>query len=302
MRKFENYDLISRNSNLKQDFKLSEGLERKLIKLSYQTVLTFLKNVFPLFDNETSCEECTDKFIKLFSVAKKQNLISRGGVPEKNYLLLSMTAQLLNPTLYVESGFFKGSSIHAVSQSKKLRRIIGFDPKHTNYRAILPKHLNVSLFKSDFADYDFNEEDLSLSLLYFDDHINTAERIIQASDKGFKNLIFDDSCGLMGTVERKFPSMPSLFFIENIENFSKNDEILWSKQGKKKLNFFNLFDINIKRKKSYLSFKFDEASISLCREAKNRILSITKMPDLNDFIKTNNLTTNDVTQHFVVLK
>ena len=114
-----------------------------------------------------------------------------------------------------------------------MRRIIGFDPKHTNYRAILPKHLNVSLFKSDFADYDFNEEDLSLSLLYFDDHINTAERIIQASDKGFKNLIFDDSCGLMGTVERKFPSMPSLFFIENIENFSKNDEILWSKQGKK---------------------------------------------------------------------
>jgi hypothetical protein len=96
--------------------------------------------------------------------------------------------------------------------------------------------------------------------------------------------------------------MPSLFFIENIENFSKNDEILWSKQGKKNLNFFNLFDINIKRKKRYLSFKFDEASISLCREAKNRILSITKMPDLNDFIKTNNLTTNDVTQHFVVLK
>ena len=76
----------------------------------------------------------------------------------------------------------------------------------------MPIGIKLTLLKTDFSKYNFKDENLTSSLVYFDDHINTAERILQASDKGFKNLIFDDSCGLMGTVERIYPSLPSFFY------------------------------------------------------------------------------------------
>ena len=226
-----------------------------------------------------------------------------GGIPEKNYLLLSMTALLLDPNIYVESGFYKGSSLHAVCKAKSLRRIIGFDPDHSNFKVVLPDHLDVSLIKSDFAEYNFQQEDLSSSLIYFDDHINSAQRILQASDKGFKNLIFDDSCGLTGTVERVYPSMPSLFFIEHIDKISEGDEIFWSIKKNLTYKFLDLFNVVINKGKIYLRFKFDKTTIQLCHEAKRRISSINRMPDLNDFINSEHQRkNNDLSQYLVILK
>ena len=167
--------------------------------------------------------------------------------------------------------------------------------------AILPNNLDITLVKSDFSDYTFDDEILSNSLVYFDDHINTANRIIEASDKGFKNLIFDDSCGLMGTVERIYPSMPSLFFIENANSLLNDDKISWSKERQKKFNIGSLVDLIIKKKK-YFSFNFDKKTIELCKEANKRILSINKIPDLNDYFRTSRSMPNDITQHFVILK
>ena len=165
----------------------------------------------------------------------------------------------------------------------------------------MPSHLEVSLLKTDFAEYNFEGQNLSSSLLYFDDHINTAQRIIQASDKGFKNLIFDDSCGLMGTVERVYPSLPSLFFIEHVNDLVEGDKIFWSKDRKRTYDFWGIISLSIKRKK-YFSFKFDKSTLDLCLEAKKRISTIHKIPDLNDFINTERPMANDITQHFVVLR
>ena len=62
-----------------------------------------------------------------------------------------------------------------------------------------------------------------------------------------------------------------------------------------------MISISLKKKK-YYSFKFDKSTIELCREAKKRISSIHKIPDLNDYIYSDITMPNDITQHFVVLK
>lgn len=301
MSAFSDYDLVNRNPLKKTNFSINDDFQSRLIKLSFQKIFLFLKDIIPNFKLEISSDECVRNFKKSFLAAKTQNLISYGGIPEKNYLALSIISQLLNPSLYVESGFFKGSSLLAVSDAKNLKHIIGFDPIHSEYKAKLPIDIKLTLLKTDFSKYNFEDENLSSSLVYFDDHINTAERIIQASDKGFKNLIFDDSCGLMGTAERIYPSLPSLFFIDNVNNLIEGDKIEWSKDREKKFNFFNFFSFSFKKKK-YFSFKFDKTTIDLCKNARERISSIHKIPDLNDYIYTERQMPNDITQHLVILK
>lgn len=301
MKAFSKYDLVNRNPATKDDFKINDEFQERLLNLSYNVIYSFLKNLFPDLKNFTNQDESINNFILSIKEAKKQKLISYGGIPEKNYLALSLISQILNPTLYVESGFYEGCSLKAVSDSKRLKKIIAFDPDHTSFKAKLSSHLDVSLVKKDFEEYSFEGQDLTSSLLYFDDHINTAQRIIQASDKGFKNLIFDDSCGLMGSVERVFPSLPSLFFIDNAHSLLEKDKILWSKERERTFNFLGKLSLSLK-KKQYFSFEFDKSTIELCYEAKNRILSIDKIPDLNDYICTERAMPNDITQHFVVLK
>jgi hypothetical protein len=301
MKVFSKHDLVNRDPNPKIKFKINFNFQEKLLLLSYEKISLFLKSVLPGFKISIEQYECIHNFLSSLESAKKQNLLSYGGIPEKNFLTLSLISQLLNPKVYVESGFYKGCSMLAVSKTKNLKCIIGFDPNHSNFRAILPTDLDVRLFKNDFSEYTFEDQDLSSSLLYFDDHINSAQRIIEASEKGFKNLIFDDSLGLMGTVQRVYPSLPSLFFIDNINNVSENDIIHWSVDKKRTFNFLDIIDVNLKQKQ-YFSFKFDRPTIELCLEAKNRISSIHKIPDLNDFIFSDINMPNDITQHFVVLK
>ena len=301
MKAFSNYDLVNRSPANKFDFHIEANLERKLIKLACKKILNFLEDIVPDFKTDTNVETCIKNFFSTFNLAKSQNLITYGGVPERNFLALSILSQFLNPNIYVESGFYKGSSLLACSSPKNLSTIIGFDPDHKNYCVELPRHLKVNLKQNDFADFDFKKYDLTNSLLYFDDHINTAQRIIQASDKGFKNLIFDDSCGLMGTTERVYPSLPSLFFIDNVNEIDEDYTISWSKDRiRRSYKLFGIFNLSIK-KKHYFSFKFDKYTLELCREAKKRILSINKIPDLNDYIYTENLMPNDISQHFVIL-
>ena len=284
MNAFTKSDLVDRNPSLKTDFFINDDFQDRLLKLSYTKIFNFLKTILPDLNAVSECDTCISNFKICLKKANEQNLISHGGIPEKNFLALNLISQIINPSLYVESGFFKGSSLLAISEAKNLRKIIGFDPIHTEFMAILPNNLDITLVKSDFSDYTFDDEILSNSLVYFDDHINTANRIIEASDKGFKNLIFDDSCGLMGTVERIYPSMPSLFFIENANSLLNDDKISWSKERQKKFNIGSLVDLIIKKKK-YFSFNFDKKTIELCKEANKRILSINKIPDLNDYFR-----------------
>ena len=77
----------------------------------------------------------------------------------------------------------------------------------------------------------------------------------------------------MGTCERFYPAMPSLFFISNIKKFSIGDHFSWSMPIEK-------------NKFSQLTFKFTKEIYELCLKANLLIDKIYKIPDLNDYIFT----------------
>lgn len=283
----------------------SEGLAQTCFELAFREVEAFLVAA-SLIEARRAYDlpAIGERFRRSLAQATRDRLIENRGVPERNYLALFLIAVLLRPRLYVESGFFKGSSLFAAASAGVADTIIGFDPDHRRYRAKADQFgAAVELHRHDFREHAFEGVEPQ-ALVYFDDHINTAARILEAGEKGFKTLIFDDSCGLMGTTERLWPSLPSLFFIQNIDRFEAGDFIQWPKDVSKQVNLLGgRVTLKLGLKRTGNRFTLTPDIIDLCRRAKALIRYSAKIPDLNDFIVTpRRLNANDITQHLVVLK
>ncbi|MDP1171564.1 hypothetical protein, partial [Klebsiella pneumoniae] len=80
----------------------------------------------------------------------------------------------------------------------------------------------------DFSELQLDIEDDEVSLAYFDDHVDSAARILQASEKGLKYLVFDDSTGLEGVCQRAYPAVPTIPMILDIECFRPGDRMAWT--------------------------------------------------------------------------
>lgn len=273
MSNFLLYDSIIREEG-DPKFTISNNLNYQLLSISFEKILLFIKeNNLSNVDDNFDKEKIINNFQSSLLEAYRNNLFNIGGIPEKNFLSLFFIFSILKPSLYVEVGFFKGCSLFCAYSSNSIKKIIAFDPNHENLKYKFPPECDIELNQIDFSEYNFQNLEKSSSLIFFDDHINTAKRIIESKDKGFKNRIFDDSHGLMGTCERFYPAMPSLFFISNIKKFSIGDHFSWSMPIEK-------------NKFSQLTFKFNKEIYELCLKANSFIDKIYKIPDLNDYIFT----------------
>jgi hypothetical protein len=96
----------------------------------------------------------------------------------------------LNPSLIVESGVWKGHTTWLLSQACPKADLYGFDKslKHLEYN-----QLNAKFFEHDWQTYQFPDFDPDRSLIFFDCHVNHAQRLIEAKSKGFKHILFDDN-------------------------------------------------------------------------------------------------------------
>jgi hypothetical protein len=298
---FDHVERVIHSNHSDVCFHVNVDFQAKLISLALDKIADYLNQLgFTIVSNDN--DEFISIFLSLLKEANANNLIGPGGVPEKSYLCLSCLIYLLEPELYVESGFFKGSTLLAAAKSSKVKKIIGFDPNHLNLHEDVKNYpTSMELHKSDFNTYSFESTNLENSLVFFDDHISTAHRIIESYDKGFKSLIFDDSCGLMGSCERLWPSLPSLFFINNIDIIEDGDYFSWPKYNFSQLNLLK-YKV-IKRKDAVqCKFTFDEQIINICKQAKSLIKSSSRLPDLSDMIVTpRSMRANDTSLHFVTL-
>ena len=103
-----------------------------------------------------------------------------------------------------------GSSIHAFMNSPAIKKIFAIDPDLRNLKIPRKSIPGAELIdEKDFSQIDFVLSGMK-ALVYFDDHIDTARRIIQASQKGFRYVLFDDSTGLEGICQRFYPAIPTI--------------------------------------------------------------------------------------------
>jgi hypothetical protein len=107
-----------------------------------------------------------------------------------NAFWIYLFARVMDPELIVESGVWKAHTTWLLEQACPDAAIYGFDRnlKHVEY-----EDLKAILIEKDWNTYQFPEFDPDRALVFFDCHVNHAKRLLEASEKGFKHLLFDDN-------------------------------------------------------------------------------------------------------------
>jgi hypothetical protein len=278
-------DVVDRTFSFRwRDHEASESLKFTGFRRAYYDVSEWLSSNGL---RSSSADADVDSAFSCFSNALKSYLdvssAGRGGVSRASFLALCLIQNMIRPKVYVESGVFRGASMCAILCNPEIETTLAFDPNPGNFVADLScSNSNVVWFTDDFGAADLSDHTFHSALAYFDDHVNTADRIIQSHRLGIKFLLFDDSCGLTGSAQRVYPSMPSLWFISNSDRLSDGDFLRWSALNGS-AGFLDKLRLFIRlRGKIGLSVTFDEALIEKCKRANELVESISRVPSLRD--------------------
>ncbi len=113
-----------------------------------------------------------------------------GGANFNTALILFATARILNPQIIVESGVFRGVSTYFLRLACPNAEIISYD---VNLNNLTIKIDNVNYYESDWFSETSVYANNRVNLIYFDDHQDQGVRLLQAYERGFKNILFDDT-------------------------------------------------------------------------------------------------------------
>lgn len=156
-------------------------------------------------------EEAIAKFVHSFFETYRLKEIedNSGGSGFHNSFWLYMTSKVFNPELIIESGVWKGHSSWLLQKSSPLAKLYAFD---ISFSYLIYKSPQINYVESDWSTYTFDEskELISNSICFFDDHIDSAKRVIEAYEKGFRRLIFDDSPPLNKMFTFGIPPFPTV--------------------------------------------------------------------------------------------
>lgn len=179
---------------------------------------------------------------------------SAGGSGFHNLFWLNLVVQSLTPDLIVESGVFKGQSLWMIKSAGPDAEIHAFDVSLDN---LLSRFEDVNYHEYDWSRLHLDARNRE-SLAFFDCHVNQARRVMEAHDRGFGLILFDDSppanklynYGRPGT-----PTIPMLFD----ESLTTGSIVKW------------------KWKDRHVSYQVDESEI---RDARSLIDSWRVLPDV----------------------
>lgn len=269
---------------------MSSGLRNNLIMAAMRRAYEFYSDFFDLSIGVSNVDfgELAIEYERDYSQAISLGLFASGGIREKDHLNFWCLSHIFSPEVYVESGVFIGSSLHAFINSPSIKKIYAIDPNLNKLR--LPKK---SILKVELVDdKDFSQIKFHLSgmrtLAYFDDHIDTANRILQAFEKGFRYILFDDSTGLEGICQRLYPAIPTIPMIMNAEILSPGDELSWTFDRTSTTGLKDIVKKNIRRKSNVVGTSvrlvITQELIEKCFMAKKRIKKYDVLPNLGEFI------------------
>ncbi|MBI3513240.1 MAG: hypothetical protein HY060_04135 [Proteobacteria bacterium] len=141
-------------------------------------------------------------------------------------LWLFLLIRALQPQVAVESGVFMGSSLFTQRCASPRHKQFAFDLDFSRLA-----------FRDDSIDYrqhDWGTDDVRAEgpndLCYFNDHINNCMRIRQCYERGFKQLVLDDTPDFGEIQAYRFPSVPTVGMIAN-DKLRDGDTLEWIWNG-----------------------------------------------------------------------
>ena len=283
-----NDGLIRTDADTRQATTVSSRLRHNLVGAAINRAFEFYAAFFASPVPASDPDQLVAAYEQAYAHALSLGLFQSGGVGAKDHLNLWCLGRVFEPEVYIESGVYLGSSLHAFIKSPKLREVIAIDPDLSTLRipkADIPGAVYIE-------DKDFSQLTIDGSVAtmfaYFDDHINSADRILQAAQKGLTFILFDDSTGLEGICQRLYPAVPTIPVIMNSGLFSPGDELSWtfpkpvpdSARNSLKRGFLQ----DRSHSETRLSLKVTDEFIEKCRRAKQKIKKYSRIPDLGEFI------------------
>lgn len=266
---------------------VSQRLRSNLIAAGLQEAYEFYARFFGIEIGSQDYQQLAADFQSSFQDACSLGLLKPGGIGEQDYLNLWALVRVFAPKLYIESGVFVGSSLHVFVTAPSVQKIIGIDPYLSNLKINVDAIGDCELID----DRDFSQVELdcdsSSALAYFDDHIDTAARVLQASDKGLRYLLFDDSTGIQGICQRLYPAIPTIPMIMNCDLWAPGDEVSWTfkeRTGEKRKSIAGIFAKTASPKYTRVTLSLDEELHRRCRHARSKIVQATRLPDLGDYM------------------
>lgn len=152
-----------------------------------------------------------------------------GGSRFNNLLWLHLIAKSFRPDYIVDSGTYQGASAWALQTGSTTSRVSSYDISLANLKF---RHPQVSYFQHDWTNNhpEWTTEDTVMC--YFDDHLNQARRLIEASDRKCQFLIFDDDFPITSyySMARDSSVLPKIEFILD-KRIEQVEKLRWSNHG-----------------------------------------------------------------------
>jgi hypothetical protein len=160
-----------------------------------------------------------------------------GTTPGNGTLWLFLLAKALNPKIIIESGVYHGSSLFTFRQAAPQAKMFAFD---VNFGTLMSRLEGVDYRQHDWAKDNVCAENPS-DLCFFDDHINNCMRIRQSYERGFRQIVVDDSPDLGEIHQFRYPAVPTVSMIEN-NKWADGDTVEWNWNGRRLRYTFRIAD------------------------------------------------------------
>lgn len=134
----------------------------------------------------------------------------QGGSRLNNLIWLHMIARNFRPDVIIDSGTYRGASAWALALGCPTAQCYSFD---INLSQLLLRLDGVTYVESDWAEFDFGPLVDRRVLVYFDDHIDQARRLIESVERSCDLAVFDDDF----PVTSYFAMAPSAAVLPKIE-------------------------------------------------------------------------------------
>ncbi|MGO1117571.1 hypothetical protein ACTL6U_02635 [Rhodovibrionaceae bacterium A322] len=212
-------------------------------------------------DPEALQSDLTKIIADFFPIYKNRPIQNnKGGGLINDSLCLYVSARLIAPEFILESGSYQGHSAWLLRQACPTARIMSCDIDHSQ---LLYRTDGVIYHEGDWTTLSLPDFDPATALVWFDCHIDHGRRLLEASERGFRQALFDDNFPVTNLYATGGIPVPTIDMILD-DQLEDGCEVVWSRRGK--------------------SYRYRH-DLSHAQAARAVILDSVKLPDLTQLTR-----------------
>ena len=200
---------------------------------------------------------------------------NKGGSQFNDGLSLFVLARLLRPRRIIESGTHRGFSSWLLRQACPDAELHSFDIDHSR---LALRADGTTYHLCDWTERDLTENTDDKTLIFFDDHISHARRIIEAAARGFRHLLFDDNFPVTTLYATGGVPVPTVAMLLD-SALQGGEELAWTRNNKR------------------YRYRVDTNSLTEARRLIARAVALPDVTDLTAYASPSGMTYVELLKH-----